>query len=782
VKLRDPRLALALVSLAAVVAVVVIESRQTSPGPLTTTHARAGELASDASCDQCHGDFGESMAQACAECHEEISEQLAQHSGFHGTRQGIDVSNCAACHLEHHGDAVRLVDARAFELGGVGDIERFVHDFTDFGLSGKHAALGCEACHPKARAEHLADGERRFGGLAQRCASCHEDPHQGRFVTGCEACHGQERPFAELASFVHTADMPLTGSHGGLACTKCHAKDSPYAVETLGGAGPKPRSRACEDCHESPHSETLTNAVAARFGTVPAASCSECHPPSATSFAVAEGGMRAELHAATGFALDRPHDRVACEECHAGYGGERAFAERYPGRRADDCAACHEDAHRRQFADASGSNPACVQCHTREAFEPHRFDVAMHARTSFALDGAHVRVECEECHERKGEAPRTFRGTSKRCDACHEDVHGGLFATLGKLVEGQEESRGVCAACHDTASFRVTRERFGAREHERSTAFALRGAHARAECETCHRPAAAPDALGRRFGRVADVFGTPATECATCHADVHRGAFELARLPQSVDGRATCSRCHSEDRFREMPHGFDHGAWTAFALEGAHARADCARCHGTMLDPRAAGRTLGFVADVFPGAAESCATCHADPHRGKFDPGELPAQVDGRSGCARCHDSESFRFADPRSFDHGRWTSYALEGEHAALACEACHVPARERADRAPRLGAVLGSGCEDCHADPHVAQFGAKSCDACHASSKSFADLRFDHERDARFRLDERHEKLSCATCHKLCPLPGGGAAVRYRPLGLTCVDCHGFEKGGGR
>jgi hypothetical protein len=29
--------------------------------------------------------------------------------------------------------------------------------------------------------------------------------------------------------------------------------------------------------------------------------------------------------------------------------------------------------------------------------------------------------------------------------------------------------------------------------------------------------------------------------------------------------------------------------------------------------------------------------------------------------------------------------------------------------------------------------------------------------------------------SCHIPWPLPDGGEAVRYRPLGTTCADCHG-------
>ena len=39
---------------------------------------------------------------------------------------------------------------------------------------------------------------------------------------------------------------------------------------------------------------------------------------------------------------------------------------------------------------------------------------------------------------------------------------------------------------------------------------------------------------------------------------------------------------------------------------------------------------------------------------------------------------------------------------------------------------------------------------------------------------LDERHRTLDCGACHQPWPLRGGGEAIRYRPLGTECADCH--------
>lgn len=773
-RLADPRLWLGVLALGAVGVAVQLETERTSPGPLTPVHAREPGLVGSDGCAGCHGAWNQSMAAACSECHAEIGEQLRSGAGFHGA-DGLE--DCGQCHVEHHGEALELTGPHAFERAGVPERDAFRHDFVAFVLAGAHDALACERCHRHADVGLLADGETRFLGLSQRCASCHDDPHQGRLSDDCARCHGQEHPFEELANFVHPASFPLQGAHGGLDCTECHAKDSAWSVEALAGPratgdGPRPTARACEACHESTHDVRFLADVSARLETTPAASCDRCHPVLAGGFADGTLELEPALHAASGFALVGVH-ALACDECHVPRSAEPTFAERYPGRQADDCVACHEDPHGGQFVSGAGAAQACAACHASEHWSPSTIDVAAHAlplgpgRLAFPLDGAHARVDCDACHATEPRAPQTFTGTPRACAACHEDVHGDAFDAFVATLAVPPEA-GACAVCHGTTSFAEIAGRFGVREHADATGFALVGAHARAECEACHAPTPAPDALGRRFGRAAEQFGQPVRACATCHEDVHRGAF----------GNADCARCHGEENFRDLREPFDHGASTGFVLDGAHETAECKSCHGEV-DPFRQGRTLGRVADLFRGPPEECATCHRDPHGGVFDRFGVARLTDRGQGCARCHTTTSFVEDARDGFDHGAFTRFVLEGRHAQASCEACHVP-QPGGDR--RLGPAAGQRCEACHEDPHGGQFDrgvAKDCAQCHGAA-SFTDLRrFDHDRDSRLALDAQHAPLACAACHRPWPLANGTVVVRYRPLGTTCVDCHGFSRG---
>jgi hypothetical protein len=765
VKLTRARIGLAVLSLAAVGALVVADLERTSPGPLGATHAQVPELADAQGCALCHGTWRGSMADACTECHGEIGAQLAGGRGFHAGL-GAGAEACGRCHVEHHGAKTELAGALAFRLAGVGERAEYDHAGLDFGLVGAHAALACTRCHTQAEATVLARGTQRFLGLSQACSTCHADPHQGSLGASCADCHGQERPFAEVASFEHDPRFPLTGAHAlgsALGCVECHPRDSERSVEALRQT--PLAARGCAECHESPHSSDFVAGAAAFAGTTPEAACARCHDAAHGTFIGPGASMPSELHAAAGgFALDPPHDEAACADCHAPqspYALERgaplAAVEHAPRRAPQDCAACHRDPHAGQFAGGPFADAGCVECHAPLAFEPHRFDAELHARAAFALTGSHRSVACAACHrldETRQPPLRVFHGTSKLCSNCHADVHRGAF-------------RQGCATCHGTERFSAV----ASFDHDRATGFALDGAHARAECAACHGTGA-PQGK-RALGFVAQAFPGPAERCETCHADVHAGAF----AEPAGSGKTDCAGCHGSDSFRALvPGGFDHARSTGFALAGAHARAACAACHG--LAAAGSGRTLGLVAQAYPGPAERCDTCHTDVHAGAF--AEPPGS--GRTDCASCHGADSFRAIEPGRFDHAGRTGFALAGAHERTACVACHVPsAAEQGAR--RLGHAAGTRCTDCHADPHAGQFaaqvgmGPRDCAACHAADLSaggFDACGFDHGRDARFRLDARHARLACGACHVPWPVADGHRVVRYRPLGTECRDCH--------
>jgi hypothetical protein len=601
----------------------------------------------------------------------------------------------------------------------------------------------CEQCHREGQ-----------GVDAQRCTSCHAAIGAQRaagtglhgalepaLLARCEACHsehhGDELPLLaphawaragvpDAARYDHR-DVPfaLTGAHEALPCARCH-RDAEAAAPPPGGRF-LGLSQRCTTCHDDAHADA--------FG----GDCASCH------------GQQQEWRAVPHFAHDAlalsgAHARTACARCHeAGSGRAVAALRAAPGAlQARTCAGCHADPHGAGATVAALRLPAaatadCTRCHDASVWREHCFNAAAHAAAGYPLLGAHTRAGCAACHGDAERAPR-WRGAAPAaddCASCHEHPHGApLLAAAAS-----------CAPCHGAADASFGDGRITAAQHA-ALGFALAPPHGDVACTSCH----AGDARAQRFpGRSAD-------DCRACHRDPHAGQFaHEARWQQ-------CTGCHASTHFRPHAFGVAAHAATGFPLDGAHGAVGCDRCHA---DVRGGVRR-------FHGTPRACASCHRDPHAGTFDRPGRPRTVDGRDGCARCHDTNAF--APVASFDHARWTGHALDGAHRALACDACHAPGGGGPGMA-RLGRAAGTACAACHHDPHAGQFArdrATDCTRCHEQA-SWRTLRFDHARDSRFALDATHAALACSACHR-----AQDGVVRYTPLGTKCGDCHRLGPGG--
>ncbi|MEZ6021277.1 MAG: cytochrome c3 family protein [Planctomycetota bacterium] len=628
-------------------------------------------MAGAAGCDSCHGDGETSRASACLECHDVIAGDIAQQTGLHGTFEKNVRQACNLCHSEHHGANFSMVNARTFLLAEIPDVQAFDHERVGWPLEGAHLEQSCEDCHTNAAVAVLEAGQHRYVGESRDCGTCHEDPHRGALGGGCAECHSQQS-FTEFGAYEHPGVLALTGGHAGISCRECHGEGKAFSLEANFADGPRTQARECVACHEHPHTQGFLRQIAPIANlALGALGCDQCHAEGQGNFVPEPATFPVPLHRASGMALEKPHADVECAQCHGQ--APTPFAERFPGREAERCGACHEDPHGGQFDGGPFGDPGCVTCHGTQAFEPHGFDLKLHATTGFALEGRHAQTECAQCHTREGQDPRRFAGTAMECAACHDDVHDGVFAAQG---------HGDCSECHGAVHFTGGEER-----------------------------------------------------------------------------------------------GFDH-AMAGFALLGAHSQANCEACHRVP----AQGRTLGNVlAGTASGAA--CATCHGDPHGGR-----LQGEFAGGPDCRGCHDEVSFRRA-AAGFDHGAHTGFDLGGAHAAIACSGCHTPLFDAQPGGRSFAFAAGSGCVDCHADPHGGQFdlrGRTDCATCHSAGSGFADLTFDHDRDSRFALDQTHAALACAACHKR-PVGQPDAPIHYKPLGIECRDCHGetrkdLKPGGGK
>jgi hypothetical protein len=160
--------------------------------------------------------------------------------------------------------------------------------------------------------------------------------------------------------------------------------------------------------------------------------------------------------------------------------------------------------------------------------------------------------------------------------------------------------------------------------------------------------------------------------CASCHLDVHNGAFGTS-----------CDRCHTTSSFTTKTGFHDFGE---FSLGGSHDRVDCLICHG----PKAPIR-------VKP---TQCVACHKDPHMNSLGP-----------NCYQCHTQNSWL---PTTFRHNQ-TGFELSGAHRFLSCDTCHFN---------RVFGGLPSECVFCHSKdfvdgtrypPHVGA--STQCQNCHFS-----------------------------------------------------------------
>ncbi|HEX5051652.1 MAG TPA: cytochrome c3 family protein [Planctomycetota bacterium] len=666
-------LVLGVVSAIGVLVLAMAAAERKSPGRVSSVHNQVADLHGGESCSKCHGGWFGDMRSACSECHADVAAQVADHHGLHGTFAAGLAANCATCHGEHHGDEFRLVNRLAFAQAGVADPQTFDHARIGFVMAGAHLTLECKACHLHADDQLLPEGQKRFLGLSQDCASCHADPHGGRMQFGCATCHGQST-FQERFVVDHDRWLSLNGAHGAVECRQCHAAGAPHALEAL-RRGAHEQARQCADCHATPHSASFVLGNASAAAVDAKAVCVQCHSLEFPTFQDMRATVTPEQHVHGGFALGAPHDRVACAMCHA---PNSSYAQRHPGRQADDCRACHSDPHGGQFDTGPFAATGCVACHDRTRFAPHAFDAAHHARTQLPLDGKHAEIDCSKCHaEPTGDAPRRFQGTPNRCEQCHDDAHEGAFAPVDEALAANP--RGRCAECHGTRAFaQLDHERF---DHGRWTGFPVDGAHGQIECTDCHARTAQPDALGRRFGRV-PTHGEGFRGCVTCHGDPHDGVFDKPGVPSEVEGRRTCQRCHDTASFRALPHGFDHGAFAKWPLQGAHAKLDCAACHEPLAATAGTGRTWGKA------RGRECADCHHDPHQGQFE--RL-----GKTDCFRCHKS-TIEFAS-LSFRHNLDSRFQLGDQHAKVGCAECHKPELIRGSTVARY-TPMAMECVSCH------------------------------------------------------------------------------------
>lgn len=742
-----------------------------SPGPLSKGHAG---LEGDKHCNDCHSTGKRVDQNACLKCHTELRVPAGQ--GLHG--RNYKGQACEGCHVEHLGSA-----SIKWPSGSANTLD---HGLTGWPLDGGHKPLACNKCHTKVG----KSGVNLYVGLSSACNSCHQDKHNGRFGTNCQDCHNATNWNAlNLKTFNHdTAQFQLRGAHTSVTCAKCHGEPPKYVGLKF---------QVCTDCHKDPHAGKLgasctdchedtkwkpvtfrgANArhpgVSLVNGHAPVAcarchdrgnlaapskgvACVNCHKPvHKAAFGNACGSCHGLIlwlglpktvglaaHPKTQYPLTGKHDDVACASCHKpALPAEARFRKLAFGR----CNDCHADKHNSEFA--SRDKGECKPCHATSGFRPTSFGADLHASTKFPLVGKHTAAACSSCHKN----PRPMfdlRVQKQACADCHANPHGDQFAA--------EMAKGGCASCHESTGWHVPKI-----DHK---TWPLTGKHASVACDSCHHPSADD----RKKGQGASYRGVP-RNCTGCHEDIHLGQF---RLKQPV---YECDKCHTTQSYK-IPN-WDHAGMTGWALTGAHAKTDCAKCHPTV--------TLGNEKPTvrWRTSSHECSFCHANPHREKplsaqpkktvfvAQTGTKMADVQPKApddathtsltdtvACTACHSTTAWKSNDAAGgdvkFDHAT-TGFPLTGMHTRASCVACHNSSAIKRD------------CVSCHQDAHAGRL-SQSCDTCHMPAGWRTTRPFEIHRFKRLPLTGMHALADCSQCHVRAN------ENRFTDAPADCYACH--------
>ncbi|KPK15523.1 MAG: hypothetical protein AMJ62_08930 [Myxococcales bacterium SG8_38] len=112
-------------------------------------------------------------------------------------------------------------------------------------------------------------------------------------------------------------------------------------------------------------------------------------------------------------------------------------------------------------------------------------------------------------------------------------------------------------------------------------------------------------------------------------------------------------------------------------------------------------------------------------------------------------------------------TEFPLEGLHAEVPCNRCHLP---KMPVARRYRGLKFSSCTDCHRDVHRGEFGSTDCSTCH-DEHGFWPTLFSVSQHQRtdFPLEGKHQAVPCSACH-------GPKRPRHdlRVQTRQCADCH--------
>ncbi|MEI7728137.1 MAG: DUF6079 family protein [Verrucomicrobiota bacterium] len=583
-------------------------------------------------------------------------------------------------------------------------------------LSTKHrlgpAAESCTKCH--AYAGEIPDA---------KCVECHKDVqarrvslagYHGTLKGSCISCHKEHLAMGKSIvplvkeKFDHNlASFKKEGKHIKVNCDECHKKTRTKDTPGIYYIGIK--YQQCTDCHRDQHNQQFA-----------ANTCEKCH--------TVNGWTGKDLKFAhdkdSTYKLTDKHASVECYKCHKPKAPATALGTAVFKGLSQECVACHEDPHRKQFA------AQCTTCHTPKGWNKELLTFEHNKDSKFKLTEKHTAVACDKCHKPelgKKLASALFRGLKSECVECHKDPHNRQFQQ-------------TCAKCHAATGWKKELLAF---DHNKDSKFKLTDKHAAAACDKCHKPTDPEKKLASAQ------FRGLKSECVDCHKDPHNGQFQQA-----------CTKCHTAPTTWTIKQlAFDHTKDTKFTLTGRHIPLECVKCH----KPTDADKKLASA--KFKGLDTTCDKCHTVKHPEQY--GSL---------CVSCHSTANpFIKKDPGTTHILRYTCFgeALTGKHLKAKCNTCHEPAK-----IALLGQLTPADqtCLRCHQkdDAHKGMLDA-NCTKCHGMEGWKGEhLQFDHNTMSSYRLNQDHKNVACAKCHK---------DGKWKPVSTACESCHPkFFEGGAK
>jgi len=174
---------------------------------------------------------------------------------------------------------------------------------------------------------------------AERCDTCHRDPHGGQLPAGpqppaggpCAACHALSGWRDLRFDHGRGSRFPLTGKHAQAPCATCH--------ETVAGVTRyRPLEHACASCHPDAHAAQFAPARGAPTD------CGRCHD--ATSW---KAPFFVHAPPATPFRLEGKHAPLKCDACHKPVVVASGVEVKRYRPLPRECEGCHADFHRGAF-------------------------------------------------------------------------------------------------------------------------------------------------------------------------------------------------------------------------------------------------------------------------------------------------------------------------------------------------------------------------------------------------------------------------------------------------